>query len=178
MSTLSVCGRYVCIDLYSSLQELVFILPILFWDTGSVNRTFLMFVYYQLVSSRLFKSCSFFFLKILSGRSWIPFLWLSVDKPGPPQNVKIVDVWGFNVALEWKPPQDDGNAPITGYTVQKADKKTMVRVMGWMSAWIHPKVCTVIPWVLAHDSKSCQQKNGGFGQLHSIQVASLELHNI
>ncbi|CAI5763756.1 myosin-binding protein C, cardiac-type isoform X2 [Podarcis lilfordi] len=48
-----------------------------------------------------------------------------MDKPGPPQNVKIVDVWGFNVALEWKPPQDDGNAPITGYTVQKADKKTM-----------------------------------------------------
>ncbi|XP_053114539.1 myosin-binding protein C, cardiac-type [Hemicordylus capensis] len=48
-----------------------------------------------------------------------------MDKPGPPQNVKIVDVWGFNVALEWKPPQDDGNAQITGYTVQKADKKTM-----------------------------------------------------
>ncbi|XP_061469162.1 myosin-binding protein C, cardiac-type [Rhineura floridana] len=48
-----------------------------------------------------------------------------MDKPGPPQNVKIVDVWGFNVALEWKPPQDDGNALITGYTVQKADKKTM-----------------------------------------------------
>uniref|UniRef100_A0A8D0DJ13 Myosin-binding protein C, cardiac-type n=1 Tax=Salvator merianae TaxID=96440 RepID=A0A8D0DJ13_SALMN len=48
-----------------------------------------------------------------------------MDRPGPPQNVKIVDVWGFNVALEWKPPQDDGNAPIIGYTVQKADKKTM-----------------------------------------------------
>uniref|UniRef100_G1KB38 Myosin-binding protein C, cardiac-type n=1 Tax=Anolis carolinensis TaxID=28377 RepID=G1KB38_ANOCA len=48
-----------------------------------------------------------------------------MDKPGPPQNVKIVDVWGFNAALEWKPPQDDGNAQITGYVVQKADKKTM-----------------------------------------------------
>uniref|UniRef100_A0ABM5F9V1 Myosin-binding protein C, cardiac-type n=1 Tax=Pogona vitticeps TaxID=103695 RepID=A0ABM5F9V1_9SAUR len=48
-----------------------------------------------------------------------------MDKPGPPQNVKIVDVWGFNVALEWKPPQDDGNAQIIGYTIQKADKKTM-----------------------------------------------------
>ncbi|XP_025072436.1 myosin-binding protein C, cardiac-type isoform X3 [Alligator sinensis] len=47
------------------------------------------------------------------------------DKPGPPQNVKIVDVWGFNVALEWTPPQDDGNAQILGYTIQKADKKTM-----------------------------------------------------
>lgn len=51
----------------------------------------------------------------------------SADKPGPPQNIKLVDVWGFNAALEWTPPQDDGNAQILGYTVQKADKKTMVR---------------------------------------------------
>uniref|UniRef100_A0A803VL99 Myosin binding protein C3 n=1 Tax=Ficedula albicollis TaxID=59894 RepID=A0A803VL99_FICAL len=49
----------------------------------------------------------------------------SADKPGPPQNIKLVDVWGFNAALEWTPPQDDGNAQILGYTVQKADKKTM-----------------------------------------------------
>ncbi|XP_008496476.1 myosin-binding protein C, cardiac-type [Calypte anna] len=48
-----------------------------------------------------------------------------VDKPGPPQSIKLVDVWGFNAALEWTPPEDDGNAQILGYTVQKADKKTM-----------------------------------------------------
>ncbi|XP_050971074.1 myosin-binding protein C, cardiac-type isoform X2 [Labeo rohita] len=48
-----------------------------------------------------------------------------VDLPGPPQNLKVVDVWGFNVALEWKPPKDTGNCEITGYTIQKADKKTM-----------------------------------------------------
>ncbi|MBN3283153.1 MYPC1 protein, partial [Polyodon spathula] len=30
-----------------------------------------------------------------------------------------------NVALEWTPPKDNGNAEITGYTIQKADKKTM-----------------------------------------------------
>uniref|UniRef100_A0A8C3KF84 Myosin-binding protein C, cardiac-type n=1 Tax=Calidris pygmaea TaxID=425635 RepID=A0A8C3KF84_9CHAR len=48
-----------------------------------------------------------------------------IDKPGPPQNIKLVDVWGFNAALEWTPPQDDGNAQILGYTVQKADKKAM-----------------------------------------------------
>lgn len=38
----------------------------------------------------------------------------------------IEDVWGGNVALVWTPPKDNGNAPITGYTIQKADKKTMV----------------------------------------------------
>ncbi|XP_036747240.2 myosin-binding protein C, slow-type isoform X7 [Manis pentadactyla] len=48
-----------------------------------------------------------------------------VDRPGPPQIVKIEDVWGENVALSWVPPRDDGNAAITGYTIQKADKKSM-----------------------------------------------------
>ncbi|XP_035855410.1 myosin-binding protein C, cardiac-type isoform X10 [Sander lucioperca] len=48
-----------------------------------------------------------------------------VDLPGPPQALKITDIWGFNVALEWKPPKDNGNCEITGYTIQKADKKTM-----------------------------------------------------
>lgn len=48
------------------------------------------------------------------------------DLPGPPQCVRIDEVWGENVALDWTPPKDSGNAPITGYTIQKADKKTMV----------------------------------------------------
>ncbi|XP_056281097.1 myosin-binding protein C, slow-type isoform X2 [Pseudoliparis swirei] len=48
-----------------------------------------------------------------------------VDLPGPPQCVTIEDVWGGNVALVWTPPKDNGNAPITGYTIQKADRKTM-----------------------------------------------------
>lgn len=52
-------------------------------------------------------------------------LWSS-DLPQPPQSVTIEDVWGGNVALVWTPPKDSGNAPITGYTIQKADKKTMV----------------------------------------------------
>uniref|UniRef100_A0A672JZX4 Myosin-binding protein H n=1 Tax=Sinocyclocheilus grahami TaxID=75366 RepID=A0A672JZX4_SINGR len=47
-----------------------------------------------------------------------------VDLPGPPASVKLVDSWGFNAALEWTPPKDNGNTEITGYTIQKADKKT------------------------------------------------------
>ncbi|KAF3690173.1 Myosin-binding protein H [Channa argus] len=47
-----------------------------------------------------------------------------VELPGPPSSAKIVDSWGFNVALEWTPPIDSGNTEITGYTIQKADKKT------------------------------------------------------
>ncbi|CAB1417223.1 unnamed protein product [Pleuronectes platessa] len=48
-----------------------------------------------------------------------------VDLPGPPEALKIMDIWGFNVALEWKPPKDNGNCEILGYLVQKAEKKTM-----------------------------------------------------
>lgn len=48
------------------------------------------------------------------------------DKPGPPIAVHVTDVWGFNAALEWKPPKDDGNSEIIGYTIQKADMKTKV----------------------------------------------------
>ncbi|XP_061831287.2 myosin-binding protein C, cardiac-type-like [Nerophis lumbriciformis] len=48
-----------------------------------------------------------------------------VDVPGPPEALKATDVWGFNVALDWKPPRDDGNCELTGYHIQKADKKTM-----------------------------------------------------
>ncbi|XP_059894598.1 myosin-binding protein C, slow-type isoform X3 [Gadus macrocephalus] len=48
-----------------------------------------------------------------------------VDLPGPPQAVNIEEVWGENVALDWSPPKDIGNSPISGYTIQKADKKTM-----------------------------------------------------
>uniref|UniRef100_A0A672GVF9 Myosin-binding protein H n=1 Tax=Salarias fasciatus TaxID=181472 RepID=A0A672GVF9_SALFA len=47
-----------------------------------------------------------------------------VELPGPPTSMKLVDSWGFNAALEWTPPKDNGNSDITGYTVQKADRKT------------------------------------------------------
>jgi len=53
-----------------------------------------------------------------------PLILQIVELPGPPASIKIVDTWGFNVALEWTPPSDNGNTEITGYTIQKADKKT------------------------------------------------------
>nr|XP_055045679.1 myosin-binding protein C, slow-type isoform X1 [Misgurnus anguillicaudatus] len=64
-----------------------------------------------------------------------------VDLPGPPQAVKIEEVWGNNVALDWSPPKDNGNAAITGYTIQKADKKTME----WYTCLEHyHRTCVVV----------------------------------
>ncbi|XP_063471739.1 myosin-binding protein C, fast-type isoform X2 [Symphalangus syndactylus] len=48
-----------------------------------------------------------------------------VEKAGPPINVMVKEVWGTNALVEWQAPKDDGNSEITGYFVQKADKKTM-----------------------------------------------------
>uniref|UniRef100_G1LDH1 Myosin-binding protein H-like n=1 Tax=Ailuropoda melanoleuca TaxID=9646 RepID=G1LDH1_AILME len=49
---------------------------------------------------------------------------LVIERPGPPQSIKLVDVWGSSATLEWTPPQDTGNAALLGYTVQKADTKS------------------------------------------------------
>ncbi|XP_054420994.1 myosin-binding protein H-like [Pteronotus mesoamericanus] len=49
---------------------------------------------------------------------------LVIERPGPPQSIKLVDVWGSNATLEWTPPRDTGNAALLGYTVQKADTKS------------------------------------------------------
>ncbi|XP_036088599.1 myosin-binding protein C, fast-type [Rousettus aegyptiacus] len=48
-----------------------------------------------------------------------------VEKAGPPINVTVKEVWGTNALVEWQPPKDDGNSEVTGYLIQKADKKTM-----------------------------------------------------
>ncbi|KAM7246347.1 hypothetical protein CapIbe_002645 [Capra ibex] len=49
---------------------------------------------------------------------------LVIERPGPPQSIRLVDVWGSSATLEWTPPQDMGNAALLGYTVQKADTKS------------------------------------------------------
>lgn len=68
-------------------------------------------------------------------------IWAEVDCPrrraekaGPAENVMVKEVWGTNALVEWQPPKDDGNSEVTGYFVQKADKKTMVRGRGGVRA--------------------------------------------
>ncbi|XP_016314189.1 myosin binding protein Cb isoform X1 [Sinocyclocheilus anshuiensis] len=72
-----------------------------------------------------------------------------VDKPGPPTQVHVTDVWGFNAALEWNPPKDDGNCEITGYTIQKADKKTKE----WFTVYEHNRRtnCTTSDLIIGNE---------------------------
>ncbi|KAJ8245834.1 hypothetical protein GJAV_G00260800 [Gymnothorax javanicus] len=72
-----------------------------------------------------------------------------VEKPGPPIDVKVTDVWGFNAALEWGVPSDDGNCEVTGYTIQKAEKKTME----WFTVYEHNRRtnCTVSDLIMGNE---------------------------
>ncbi|XP_046722571.1 myosin binding protein Ca [Silurus meridionalis] len=72
-----------------------------------------------------------------------------VEKPGFPVAVTVTDVWGFNAALEWKPPKDNGNTEITGYTIQKADMKTKE----WFTVYEHNRrpSCTVSDLVMGNE---------------------------
>uniref|UniRef100_A0A3P8WXB7 Myosin-binding protein C, fast-type n=1 Tax=Cynoglossus semilaevis TaxID=244447 RepID=A0A3P8WXB7_CYNSE len=72
-----------------------------------------------------------------------------IEKPMPPVNVRVTEVWGFNAALEWNPPTDDGNSEITGYTIQKADMKTKE----WFTVYEHNKRthCTASDLIMGNE---------------------------
>ncbi|XP_015665629.1 myosin-binding protein C, fast-type [Protobothrops mucrosquamatus] len=72
-----------------------------------------------------------------------------VEKPGPAHNVLVKEVWGFNALVEWEPPKDDGNSEITGYSIQKADKKTME----WFTVYEHNRLtrCTVSDLIMGNE---------------------------
>nr|XP_019597107.1 PREDICTED: myosin-binding protein C, fast-type isoform X1 [Rhinolophus sinicus] len=74
---------------------------------------------------------------------------LVVEKAGPPMNVMVKEVWGTNAMVEWQPPKDDGNSEVTGYVIQKADKKTME----WFTVYEHsrPTCCTVSDLIMGNE---------------------------
>lgn len=45
------------------------------------------------------------------------------DQPGKMDKPKLVDWDKDHVDLEWAPPANDGGAPITGYVIEKKDKR-------------------------------------------------------
>ncbi|VDK78974.1 unnamed protein product [Dibothriocephalus latus] len=45
-----------------------------------------------------------------------------MDKPSPPRDLEVFDVFAEHCSLKWKPPLDDGGCPITDYIVEKCDE--------------------------------------------------------
>ncbi len=47
-----------------------------------------------------------------------------IDKPSPPEEIKVEDVFAEHCKLSWKPPADDGGGEITEYIVEKQEEGT------------------------------------------------------
>ena len=47
-----------------------------------------------------------------------------MDKPTPPQSVRVTDVYQDNCVVHWSPPADDGGTPIKKYIVECMDTTT------------------------------------------------------
>lgn len=47
-----------------------------------------------------------------------------LDRPEPPNGLKVSDVNAEGCKLAWSPPSDDGGAPISAYTIERMDEAT------------------------------------------------------
>jgi titin len=57
------------------------------------------------------------------GKADATFTIRVLDVPLPPENLQACEVSSYSCKLTWSPPKDDGNAPITGYIVERYDSK-------------------------------------------------------
>ncbi|KAM6295165.1 myosin-binding protein H [Aegotheles albertisi] len=97
-----------------------------------------------------------------------------IEPPSPPQNLKLVDVWAFNVALEWTPPVDNGNSEIKGYIVQKSDKKSGK----WFTALEHctRTSCTISDLIIGNSYSFRVFSENACGRSEKAAVASGVAH--
>lgn len=43
------------------------------------------------------------------------------DKPSPPRNLTVHDVWSDYIGFTWEAPESDGGSALTGYTIEQRD---------------------------------------------------------
>ena len=51
-----------------------------------------------------------------------------VDPPGPPRDVRAVDVTKTSCVIQWQEPEFDGGKPISGYYVEKLTGSRWIKV--------------------------------------------------
>ena len=100
-----------------------------------------------------------------------------VDIPSKPRKATIVEVIGTSVQLQWEAPKDNGNCDISGYAVEKRDKRS-----GTDGEWyiVYDKVrhcqCNVDDLILGNDYQFRIRAINEVG--HSDGVATKEFATI
>ncbi|XP_014667690.1 PREDICTED: titin-like [Priapulus caudatus] len=57
------------------------------------------------------------------GQETVPFRVNVIDKPGPPQDLKVTEVTHDSITLTWDEPKDSGGDEIKGYLIERRDTK-------------------------------------------------------
>ncbi|PIK60955.1 putative titin [Apostichopus japonicus] len=57
------------------------------------------------------------------GKDLVKMTITVLDKPQPPEELKIDKITPENVTISWSPPKDDGGSPVTEYIIEKRDMK-------------------------------------------------------
>lgn len=48
---------------------------------------------------------------------------VTADPPGPPSTPEVTGYDSNQVSLKWHPPREDGGSPVTGYVVERFEKR-------------------------------------------------------
>ena len=46
-----------------------------------------------------------------------------LDRPDPPEDFELTEVFKETASMTWKKPSNDGGAPVTGYNIERVDHK-------------------------------------------------------
>lgn len=71
-----------------------------------------------------------------------------LDKPQPPEDLKVDAITPENVTISWSPPTDDGGSPVTEYIIEKRDMKRST----WSQAGTTSETTFTVPKLLEGNS--------------------------
>lgn len=71
-----------------------------------------------------------------------------LDKPQPPEDLKVDTITPENVTISWSPPTDDGGSPVTEYIIEKRDMKRST----WSQAGTTSETTFTVPKLLEGNS--------------------------
>ena len=89
------------------------------------------------------------------------------DKPTPPRNIKVTDVFYDNCIVHWGPPVDDGGCDITSYIVEAIDMTEAFDTSEKSSEW------TAVGETQSGEDRSMYCPNLRHGHVYKFRVRAV-----